>query len=132
MLASPIYNKPKLALAAGHKAGFEVMHRGLGAGREQGFEQLSLEVRTTALNDFSVSHGFSIKPTPTRRERNGCAGTVCRIRTTHATLKPDDISGFRFGDQVGIRDFCAPLKAAQYAYRANKTKSFGAILMICL
>lgn len=59
VLASSIYNKLKLALAARHKAGLEFMRSGLGAGCEQGFEQLSLEICATALNDVPVSHGLT-------------------------------------------------------------------------
>jgi hypothetical protein len=39
VLASPIYNKAKLALAA-RQTNLKVMYPGLGAGREHGFEQL--------------------------------------------------------------------------------------------
>lgn len=60
------------------------MHPGLGAGREQGFEQLSLQICASALDDVTVSHGLTTKPTPTRRERNGNSGAVCRIRTRSA------------------------------------------------
>lgn len=70
VLVSSIYNKAKLSLPAGHKAGFEVMHRDLGAGREQGFKQLPFEIRTPALDDVALFHGFPVKPTRTRRERN--------------------------------------------------------------
>lgn len=71
-------------MAAWHKAGLEFMRPGLGAGRKQGFEQLSLQIRTSALNDVPVSHGLTTKPTRTRRERNGGSGAVCRIQTRNA------------------------------------------------
>ena len=68
---SPICNQAKLALAAAHKARLEFMRPGLGAGCEQSFEEFSLEIRTTALNDVPVSHGSAIKPTRARHRCNG-------------------------------------------------------------
>lgn len=52
------------------------MYPGLGAGHEQGFEQLSLKIRASALdNDVPMSHELMTKPTPTRCERNGRSGS---------------------------------------------------------
>ncbi len=76
------------------------MRPGLSAGREQGFEQFPLEFGAPALNDVALFHGFQIKPTSTRRKRNDRSGAVYRIRTTHATLKLNDVSGFRADFQV--------------------------------
>ncbi len=80
VLARFVYNKSELALAA-RKAGLEVAHPGLDAGCEQGLKKLSLEIRASTLNDVPVSHGLTTKSTPTRCERNGNSGAVCRIRT---------------------------------------------------
>jgi hypothetical protein len=108
------------------------MHRGLCAGRKQGFEQLSFEICASTLDDVPVSHGLTIQAYLNSPRTQRQLGYCLSYLDDHATLKLDDISGFRFGDQAGRRDSCAPLKVAQYAYRANKAKSFGAILVIYL
>jgi len=75
-LARFVYNKSNLALPAGHKAGFEIMHTWFGAGREQGFEQLSLEIRAPTLDDVPVSHRLTIQAYPnsprTQRQLRNC------------------------------------------------------------
>ena len=78
------------------------MHRGLGAGREQGFEQLSFEICASTLDDVPVSHRLTIQAYLNSPRTQRQLGYCLSYLDDHATLKLDGISGFRFGAAIRL------------------------------